>query len=192
MIDILHRFCANKLDMREHLRKPFAADGFAVATSGAILVRVPYVGTDLPAAKFDVKQIFKRCSATEFLPLPALPDGKPCLHCNGKGRIVGAECDACEGDGEFEHGRHSYSCKECDGDGFIEGRGSEEVTCRHCNGMGFDRETFEFGRNDFDLRYLLMIAALPGAVMADAPLRQGAHFKFDGGEGVVMPMTKRT
>ena len=55
------------------------------------------------------------------------------------------------------------------------------------NKKGFTEKT-EFQKATFDNYYLNLIASLPNAQMVANDKEGAAHFKFDGGDGLLMPM----
>lgn len=181
----LKPFCAVS-DIRQYMLTPFVVDGQTIATNGQILIRVqgvdPAANQDAPIAQ-SVRALFETVYA-DFVPLPPLPKAQKCRVCKGAGFIEDADCEDCNGNGEFMHGVHIYECQNCDGTGTV-GR----VQCRgsECDG-GFVREAVQIGDATFSARYLRLIAALPNArICTDGP--QGtAAFVFDGGDGRLMPV----
>ena len=186
MID-LKPFCAVN-DIRTYLNAPFVVDGHTIATNGHVLIRVPGADHDAdPSLPVQVQSSIRKMfqpEDTDFVPLPALPDPQKCPLCNGTGFIENADCEDCDGRGEFMHGAHIYECKNCDGTGTV---GRAECWDSECDG-GFVREGVKIGDATFSARYLRLIAALPNArICANGP--QGtAAFVFDGGDGRLMPM----
>lgn len=181
----LKPFCAVS-DIRQYMLTPFVVDGQTIATNGQIMIRVqgvdPAANQDAPIAQ-SVRALFEKVYS-DFVPLPTLPKAQKCRLCKGAGFIEDADCEDCDGRGEFMHGVHIYECQNCDGTGTT-GR----VQCRdsECDG-GFVREPVKIGDATFSARYLRLIAALPNArICTDGP--QGtAAFVFDGGDGRLMPM----
>ena len=70
-------------------------------------------------------------------------------------------------------------CCDCLGDGEI-----DDLPCAECNGTG---KTKIDGISFSDV-YLSWIAELPNAKIAPTGFTTPARFKFDGGEGLLMPM----
>lgn len=184
MIDLKPFYAVS--DIRKYMLTPFIVDGQTIATNGQILIRVrgvdPAANQDAPIAQ-SVRELFGK-AYTDFVPLPTLPKAQKCRLCKGAGFIEDADCEDCDGRGEFMHGDHIYECKNCDGTGTA---GRVECWDSECDG-GFVREVVKIGDATFSARYLRLIAALPNArICPDGP--QGtAAFVFDGGDGRLMPM----
>lgn len=132
---------------------PFMTDDGAAATNGYIAIivfdqRVPDASPPHPTIRGDLHDavnLAREASATPGVIWTRvadleLPDSLECASCCGAGVIIKADCDDCDGVGEFDHGRHTYFCKECGGSGFIAeptqpGDGSAEF-CIPCYGTG--------------------------------------------------------
>ena len=182
----LQAFCATESIQASFLR-PFAVDGYTVATNGQIMIRVPGVAdgveelTDKSKLADSVRKLFAR-QYDDFVPLPAIPKRKACEECKGTGRLAEDDCDDCNGMGTFTHGRHEYECEECEGTGRI-----KDVYCFKCNGQGEPFTSVQVGADKFQAKFLRMIAGLPG-VRISVPGGFGtAAFVFDGGDGRLMP-----
>ncbi len=197
----LQRFCANEHDLRSYLHKPWAHKGYTYASNGHICIRVPapdQAETVFPHKVGDAAaSIFERPAGAEYAPLPEFAPAPDCGTCEGRGKVKMEPCADCDGDGYFEHGHHEYHCKECDGEGSIYGVGDMQ-DCPDCCGSGRQARFVRFIPGvGYDSRYLAWIAALPGAKFAiGAAAKYGEHqgagrFTFDGGEGVLMPMSDR-
>jgi hypothetical protein len=199
----LQRFCSRDDDLREYLRKPWAHKGYLYASNGHICVRIP--APDQAAAVFPHKVAESAAGLFDrehggHAPLPAFDPAKSCDLCGGTGRTRRAKCPECDGEGEFSHGTHWYDCRECDSEGVVDasdGEG-EPCDCGACDGLGA-RQTFArlAPGIGYDARYLAWIKALPGAMFVigssvdNTSGTRPAHFIFDGGEGVLMPMRDR-
>lgn len=181
----LQKFCGAN-DIRSYLEKPFSVDGHTIATNGHIAVRVPGVeeGTaeaseSLAAA---VRKMFSRVSG-DYVPLPDLPERGECEHCHGSGRLDQDDCDDCDGEGEFTHGNHTYTCEECNGTGLVKG----PVVCLKCGGTGEPFAVVKVGEVTFQAKLLRMIADLPGArINLQNDWSEPTAFIFDGGDGRVV------
>ena len=135
-------------DPRKMCRAPTRmSDGRVVATNGAAMIIVPqHDGEFEPTARENEKKIIEWTDLsvlTDWRPMSslAMPKLKPCGLCNGSRLIVETECPDCEGSGAFQHGRHTYTCWECDGDGFNKSRmatAADENTkpCHQCDALG--------------------------------------------------------
>jgi hypothetical protein len=198
----LQRFCWAD-DYRKHLRTPWAHKGHIYATNGHICVRVPapdQAEAIFPHAVGDsAAGIFDKVGERQYAPLPEFEMGETCHVCRGKGKYPQSKCEDCDGDGVIVRGRHEYECKECDGDGWVDDSEGEMRGCPLCDGYGTRSKCIDFaGGVGYQARYLNLIKDLPGLMFAtggavDDEHRtidtiQPAHFTFDGGEGVLMPM----
>lgn len=209
MID-LYKFCATDTnDSRGYLYHPHKIGEQMYATNGHILIAADLTGVaaDIPdgveVLPENVASIFvKYCSESpgdEAQWIPAgdaavEPSGKTCMSCGGSGRTPQeVDCDDCDGDGDFWHGRHQYECRSCDGGGKVDGPvEDDDPVCEHCNGsgqqIGFWRLPWREGDGVCG-RYVGLIQALPDAEFAQhGKARDRIHFRFTGGRGVVMPL----
>jgi hypothetical protein len=192
----LQRFCwAN--DYRKYLRQPWAHKGWMYASNGHILVRVPSPehAETVFAEKVAESAVGMLADSgeREYAPLPAFTLGPVCECCKGVGTVKQSKCPDCDGEGEFDHGEYTYHCKECDGEGWIDDPAGEERECDACYGFGTESKRIDFGGIGYQARYLRLIKDLPGLVFspgtrADETTIKAAHFTFDGGEGLLMPM----
>jgi hypothetical protein len=188
-------FCSTEKG-RTYICNPFNSGGFSVATNGHILVRVPaqeaYVGNEVPP-NFE-KATSGMDDPLVFTPLPPLNfELGPCSVCKGYGNT--AECPECNGEGEHECcecGR-STECDYCHGKGyFAVGKVVEGATaCEMCMGKGVlpvERYALLDPTSCYDIKYLMMIHALPGILVALRGDSVPMVFKFDGGMGMLMPV----
>jgi len=152
--------------------RPFAHDGWMYATDNAILVRVKTDEPDTSSREGEI--IPKAYKMFEAFPsehaqwdrwrsYPLVQHSSTCPECDGTGQV---ECDRC--------GHVAAGCTKCDGLGVI-----EKAKCRQ---IGFVM---------IAMKYDQLIRSLPKVecVMptdADAPVA----FRFEGGEGLVMPMAQ--
>jgi hypothetical protein len=191
--DLLQRFCAID-DHRVWLRAPWRDGGHIYATNRHIVVRINDDGRDVePASNLHPKlpALFKKYASIDgFVPIPDLIPEPPCEVCDGNGGHDGADCDECEG-GTFEHGSHTYECKNCD-----DGRLEPAKICLACDGFGSDGSMARMtsrtaiGTTEFQTRYLRFLAKLQGIMIAPNG-SECAPFKFRGGRGLIMPMAAR-
>ena len=190
MLELLKKFVSQD-DPRKYMRSPFTRGEWTYATNGHIAVRVPKIdGVEILPEKHLplLESLFQSVGGNDFIALPWMPPPEECLLCSGTG--IAYECPECDGEGEFEHGTHSYCCEECGGSGQVEYREKSEIACRICGGTGVARyKPMKVGGSHFDLFYLHLINGLPGAKFAPGAGRMDmARFVFDGGEGILMPM----
>lgn len=194
--DQLQQFCDHG---REDIAVPFSVRSDTYATEGKILLRVPRIA-DVPEkiSPFAIKigELFSNVdvSASEaaLVEIPELPDDvpEPCRQCNGSGHI--SVCPECDGDGEVdvENDYHTYyalTCKTCDGSGAIAG---SKGKCHACNGTGkaTSKITVTIGPASFQHKYLLALKKMAGARIAPLTPHAAAYFRWDGGDGLLLPV----
>jgi len=166
MID-LEPFCG-KEGTCSYLHHPFSRDEFTFATDGRICVRVPRIA-GIPERDLINPIKLPWDQAAEFSPLPELKlppqttDIAPCDCYEGKIH----ECPNCE-----------CECESCDGSGDIKVNSDDDKS--------IDILALPFG-----LRYVRLVTTLPNVQIAKIALRDsltGIRFKFDGGDGLLMPL----
>lgn len=203
------RFCANELDEREYLRKPWKHGEWVYATNGHVCVRVPAAtmpdvaeNAKAPAAHnlFTKNLEGRQC---DFLLMPKIAAPMKCHGCNGRGAVMARKCPSCT-DGTFDHYGHTYECLNCEdsagGSGWIEADSADAVArpCAWCDGLGADMRkngNVTLGESTYSRVYLSWLAKLPQVrvcpgspagyeqTAADIP----AVFIFDGGHALLMP-----
>jgi len=171
----LRQFCAHE-EIRPDLHKPFRYKGHVYATDGRIAVRVaddPNYETGKIAIdkglKFDEPRTFVKAPRVKLPPMPK-PRTVSCIDCDGRGKKH--DCPAC--------GCECYTCK---GTGSLTER--PEVSAR-------------FAGQLFDVEYVRMLYSLPDLEYAPSPpsmdggglLFEPMYFRFAGGMGVVMPLSR--
>lgn len=165
MID-LQKFCSTSSD-RKNIGQPWSDGEWTYATDGRICVRVPRRADvpENPEAPKNVSHTIFDCNPNDgkFQPLPGFTAPKM------------VACDNCGGDGKCE-------CPACDA----------QHDCGCCKGTGKVEEKLpgvKFGNQLINPKYLVLIADLPGAMLANGMEKYAAvTVKFDGGEGRLMPM----
>lgn len=176
---------------------PFSFGDYSYASNGHLLVRVSRLA-DVPEWAALNEQASQMFNGLDFPALTAAlvdipdfpqPEPEPCPVCNGAGKI--STCPECEGAGEvtFENDFHEYEvdCLTCHGKGKVAGH---EI-CGDCNGSGKRRVTkrIEVGCTGFSSHYLnLLRDHLPGVKIAPTEPEKANFFKWDGGDGLLMPM----
>jgi hypothetical protein len=195
--DLLLRFCEVAGGGRSYLRQPWRVGNRTYATNGHYALRLDGADGDEstdPAHKAPTDTIEKLIAehkpGCDFGQVPELPPPIPCDTCRGTGRVGSEECDDCDGDGTFYHGRHEYDCKECDGRGNQISDGTTH-TCPDCCGLGELRSCSRvaIGCAEGDAAYLRVIDKLPGVKVASGQTKENPiAFVFDGGSGILMPM----
>jgi hypothetical protein len=192
--NILDKFCDHSF---EKLSTPFSFDGWTMASSQHIAIRVPFIEgfRDEPpyAAVLTMPYFPLSDGAWGDLPLFELPLKERCDVCRGAGKI--SVCPECNGNGgvTIDTSHHSYEveCKTCKGDGFITGGDKD---CENCNGEGVAYEAsmceIVFNGNKLDGFLLEKIRDLPGVQIFSVPNSGHIHcFKFDGGHGILMGLS---
>ena len=148
-------------DYKEKYSIPWPEEHFSYASDGSILIRVCRL-PDILENKL-VQSVVNAQKISGFLNKDVdmwfrVPDITP-------GKMV---CEDCEGTGKRDY----VDCEECGGNGYVD----EEIVVK-IEGVFFNN------------KYLRMLLTLPDVKMAlvdktGAP----AKFRFDGGDGLVMPM----
>ena len=203
MIDI-DRFTGVE-DVRAWLNAPWRRDGKLYATNGHFMIELADDGREAVDATDkhpNCSLLFEKRTHGAFFTLPDLAQPVPCESCAGSGMCYREDCDDCDGNGFFDHGRYEYECKHCDSEGCFTYHGAgvpegrTESRCRDCYGLG-ERVNYRedpgtetvLGELKFATRLLRPLLALPGIEVACCPEPNAAlWFKFDGGRGLVMPM----
>ena len=205
-LEILRAFCSDD-ETRFELFNPFTQGNYTFATDGRTVVRVPKIiaGARTEPVKADAAGLFK----PELMGHPELmfPEGwqhlpelwEECGTCAGVGRCQGMlPCTRCEGSGEEECPTclNMHDCEECRGSGEI--KGDANAACEWCDGLGKVEVVTRIlgmpGEVCFNDRYLRRVYSLPGVVMTHDPSdpMKTAHFVFEGGDGLIMPMRAQT
>jgi len=163
----LMKFCLNDpCSAHQELSQPWSRRDYTCATDGRIMIRIPRL-PDVPeyAGKIDIGKIWPKEIMTELCDIPDYPAPQfvNCPECGGKGTYVN------------EAGKPTATCDYCDGDKTIPIYSRIEI-----NGCLF---------ND---HLLSLIKDLPGIkicpVKKDTTTYPPSYFKFDGGDGLIMPM----
>ena len=166
MID-LKLFCLTDKTRSKAIGQPWSDGEFTYATDAAIIVRVPRL-SDVPEnpnapTSAVAARIFETATDGKWSALPEFtaPKYVTCENCGG-----GGNCD----------------CPDC----------VDTHTCGICHGTGEKLEklpSVKFGEQLVSPKYLALLATLPGVRLANAvETLKPLHFKFDGGEGRLMPM----
>ena len=132
-------------------------------------------------------------------------EAEPCSHCEGEGKLYA--CDECDGAGEIVHSTdyndYEHECDSCCGKGYftksgwerefprsnVENAGTEP--CEECGGEGTTGANPDIFINEakFQGKLLKKFMRFEGATII-VPLLEGkpALVKWDGGQGILMPM----
>lgn len=205
MID-LQKFC--EVSSIRALSAPFYKDGYTYASNGHIAVRTPgkHAEENEAAPYINRPDLWQHTDVLEWTDLPDFePKWDSCYRCESTGKSD--RCEECDGEGEveFETDFNTYQveCKSCSGDGYMSARErNTDKTCTLCNGSGrtSKRECIPFSTltaagQGLNSDYLLLIRELPGIqieafprVLDNLTTVPAVRFRFDGGEGVLMPM----
>lgn len=192
--EILSMFVA-KVDSREILLKPFRVGDFVYASNGHWIARVAadgvqaeYITDKHPK---NVVELFDSAPTDGFVPLPELEDPGKCERCNGFGRGFTNKCESCKGEGYFYHHDDMYTCKPCDGEGeTFRASAVGPDACYFCMGLGVAVQTMKgakVGEQTYGAHYLWSLRKLPGIEIAPGAPEKAARFRFEGGEGLLMP-----
>ena len=169
MID-LEPFCG-KEGNRPYLHHPFSRDEFTFATDGRICVRVPRIAGIPERDKHEINPTNLPWDQTaEFSPLPELKLPP---------QTTDMELCAC-------YGGKIHDCPDC------------ECECENCDGRGEtkvnsdDDKSIDILALPFGLRYVRLVTTLPNVQIAKIAWPNdtvtGLRFKFDGGDGLLMPL----
>lgn len=182
---------------------PWTHDGHSYATDGRIIVRCPALA-ELPedddgAPRGNAARLFvEHGPVGDWVPGPSLPERvepKVCPRCGG---VAPRPCEDCEGTGVVTYEYHARNGRTYEREDECPVCGGATGPCSRCNGTGRDK-ALDPERKPFrvealgvavQLRYLRLIAALPGARLAKTTkFGRVVAFRADGGvEGLVMAM----
>ena len=154
----LQQFCGIETEIREWMLKPWSHGGRTYGTNGHILVRCN--GDAEPKAHRRPAKVPKKIDANIDAASGGTVAAIPALP-----PIV--------------------VCLNCKGSGFDEE--SDDWTCPHCI-HGYIPAPVWIGGSRFLLEYITKISQLPGVVFRTNGKNVAAHFTFDGGDGIVMPI----
>lgn len=201
MVD-LKTFCMAQEDVSIiNMMEPWSDKRYTYASDGKLLIRVPMRSEvqvngclNKEIEKFNI--IMERPVSCDPQSIPDLPGSKPCPKCNGSGVVYVAVCPECDGDGhvyfsnDFSH--YEFGCESCCGSGRVKAKLGESMVCEECEGekidFDFELTRIEIGCTGFALRLLRKISTLPGVQIFPERKDQANYIKFDGGDGLIMPM----
>ena len=165
MID-LRQFCSTDPDpKRANLRAPWTRGEYTYATNGWVALRVP-AQADVPEnpAAPNGARIFEQLpgASAQYVPLApvALPLATACPDCFGTG-LVACRCSTCDNE-------HVKPCTSCPVEKLRLGTGDNSAVY---NGVWIRR-----------------LATLPGCEICPCGQGEPAHFRFEGGDGLIMPL----
>lgn len=183
-VNDLMPFCCSD-STRPVITHPWTAEGYTQATNGRILIRVaPIEDVEINTTTAPVTdRLFPKQEPTEWHDITELQlmPGETCPHCNKAESVV---CPECGGNGQVELSNHYNSyvvdCKTCEGSG--------ETYCRHCEGRGFLEGVTQLGSAQYSSDLLRQLQSLPNCKVGIGKPLEPAWFRFDGGDGLVMPV----
>lgn len=159
----LKKYCDDPANGRYKLTAPWSEGDYTYASNGHILVRVPRI--DDPA--INERKGVKICGTPLGEYFDKVPEKwYPIPEVHPKEQ----DCPDCNGKGKFKYKGETVQCEECDGKGRFDRHISDDV-----------------GGVLFSDVYLSWIAALPNPSIGPFGATDVARFKFDGGEGLLMP-----
>lgn len=183
---LLQSFCD---ESRPRLDAPFTIGEYTYATDAYILVRLSKIEgitrTEGPNPEFLYRD--NQEPDGEWTDLPTLPDQPKCQKCHGN-PVEAKECPECHGEGEVDvsnrYNVYTCECKTCGGSG-------ETGGCDDCGDTGLAKEPpIIVGSRLFKPWTIRKLATLPGIQIATSP-KSVNWFRFDGGDGLVMPENNR-
>ena len=170
--DQLQKFCSDDIT-RPYIMKPFTRGEHTWATNGHIMIRVPKI--DGIEELGGLPPVEKPWGIADWsLPLRPLKFGKLPPVEDEEG-----DCELCEGRGT------EHDCPGC------------PCVCENCHGSGLDKwisddeKSLSIGNAIFSARYIRELSELPRVqIPSDPHTENPMPFKFDGGEGLLMPMRR--
>jgi hypothetical protein len=162
---------------RPGLDRPFSRGAWTYATNGHVAVRVNRRDdiAENPAAP-DAEKLFslqfikkgRRC----YAPAPKLQLSEPFEW------IDEIECRGCGGSGK------KHDCPNC------------QCDCSFCDGTGKQAlpqfQQVALGHAHYKAKYLYWLQTLPGLELGPTQKRKPLSFRFEGGEGLLMPCAHQT
>lgn len=192
-------FCSVE-ERRTQITEPWSVGDHTVASDGLLLVRVPR-RDDVPDRGLapNLDRVFAAAAPFENLrPLPEfeLPPAKACRQCGGFGHIVA--CKECDGDGVIEccECGHERDCEDCRGKGvrYVEQGTEGAEVCTACRGAGagYEHISIAFASGLLLAASLVVrMRQLPGLrINLGAIGGRPVPFVFEGGDGLVMPLSR--
>lgn len=182
MTELYLKFCGRD-ETRPYLTLPIDDGDKTYCTDARVIIRVPKfehepndrIGVQNAVEK--IRTFYKLDGHSDYKPLPVEPADAP----------WGKACEQCDGKGNTDH----VTCGTCGAIGNL----GVTIRCPECGGTGRDyyNARVTFGNQDLNPFYIKLISQLPNVVAAN-PKDPGhpLHFKFDGGDGLLMPMRPKS
>ena len=162
--DDIMPFCSN---LSPNMFAPWSKGEYTYATNGHMIVRVPRL-EDVPEREDapSTDSVFPYKEPTNWIDFAdiELPEKEM------------ADCSKCNGDKTYHH----EECPDCDGH-----------DCEECDRTGkvAIRQPVPVGNTHYQIVYLSILKGLPNCKIGpNADPMNYAVFKFDGGDGLLMPM----
>lgn len=203
---------------RTWLNRAIPIRGWSVTTNGYVLVAQPAADTPDDAVLEAAKNIPARVDLTGMVRSAHASSQSPsidwvdcaaiakelrrCHACAGLGHSFVADCGDCDGQGEFDHGMHAYTCKNCEGEGTLESdeESGRKLRCSACCGAGYgSQRTHADGIGDahhgVSTGYIaLLCREFPDAQVARLPDPEKTYFYVrsleTGVVGILMSMRR--
>lgn len=192
---------------------PCSVDDFTYADNGIMVIRVPSTFGNLherakQCSEFMAKHFDCSGSPTTLTVDDVFPFLCVCTECaeDPASLTKRIKCPECRGTGEVEletdYNTYEVECKTCDGEGTI-AEGSTKcrrAECTNCHGTGLAPKKTKYRSNDknavrigpafINPAIALRLAIDFGPITFYAPKLSysAVPFRFDGGEGIVMPL----
>jgi hypothetical protein len=164
----LEKFCDSA---QPALARPFSFGDWTIASNNHIAVRVPRrpdIAENPDAPNDRALKLFEQVGMKRrYRPAPAFELTEP-FEWNEE-----FECATCRGDGKM------HACPDC------------KCKCQVCDGAGkqtIERfRTITLGRAHYQAKYLSWLQPLPGLQLGPTHRQNPLAFRFDGGEGLLLP-----
>ncbi len=158
----LQKFCFEGLG-KDKIKIPWTDGGYTYATNGHICIKVPALSdVSVEPNPVNAEKIFRETpQPAEWFPVPRVK--KPKIP---KETV----CTDCEGSGKDD----DNECPECGGTGKVE----EYISPCY----------LKIGNQSFAEKYLYLIQGFPNVQIGPVTGGIAARIKFDGGEGLLMPV----
>ncbi len=200
----LKKFCSTD-ELRKDLTRPFSQGEKTYATDGHILIRVDRLKDidEKQIVQSNILETFEKKPEKWYKIKDIVAHKITCPECGGDGKNY--TCPECNGEkyvsvsSDFSE-YDDIDCATCNATGRISEQefdriiksnklSKKDCMCEECNGTGesFSIEKTKYGDALFNNYLLIRIADLPNAEIGTFGEYDAALFRFDGGEGLIMP-----
>lgn len=181
--------------------KPWSIGQHTYATDGKVLLRVKRIdeiSENEACPNFPLTGLqkwFEKQDGDSFFDLPeCAPKIESCSCCQGTGLVE--ICQDCNGEGVIfleSKLRHEYTfeCEHCKGLCFLSSQDEVSEMCIYCNGAGvkIEENKIQIGPAFLSTKYIYLLKKeLNNIEICPRSDLNPAYFKFDGGDGILMPM----